>query len=156
MKSLYAELNRQKELKRTYQKRYKDLQAVIATTTTTSTMTTHHIMATSSKVTQNTQPIKTSLAGHPKKVPEKGKAKPTDKRKKTPATTPNTTSGPSSNLHNQLKDKAKHTAALIQEITEELQAIKEESTKKEQDSDVTHLSDLKQEDSEILLTEDEQ
>ena len=36
MKSLYAELNRQKELKRTYQKRYKDLQAVVATTTTTS------------------------------------------------------------------------------------------------------------------------
>ena len=69
---------------------------------------------------------------------------------------PNTTSGPSSNLHSQLKDKAKHTAALIQEITEELQAIEEESTKEEQDSDVTHLSDLEQEDSEILLTEDEQ
>ena len=75
-------------------------------------------MVTSSKVTQNTQPIKTSLAGQPKKVPEKGKAKPTDKRKKNPATMPNTTSGPSSNLHSQLKDKAKHTAALIQEITE--------------------------------------
>ena len=55
-----------------------------------------------------------------------------------------------------MKDKAKHTAALIQEITEELQAIEEESTKEEQDSDVTHLSDLEQEDSEILLTEDEQ
>ena len=156
MKSLYAELNRQKELKRTYQKRFKDLQAVIATTTTTSTMTTHPIMATSSKVTQNTQPIKTSLAGQPKKVLDKGKAKPTDKRKKNPATMPNTTSGPSSNLHSQLKDKAKHTAALIQEITEELQAIEEESTKEEHDSDVTHLSDLEQEDSEILLTEDEQ
>ena len=46
---------------------------------------------------------------------------------------PNTTSGPSSNLHSQLKDKAKHTVALIQEITEELQAIEEESTKEEQD-----------------------
>ena len=55
-----------------------------------------------------------------------------------------------------MKDKAKDTAALIQEITEELQAIEEESTKEEQDSDVTHLSDLEQEDSEILLTEDEQ
>ena len=156
MKSLYAKLNRQKELKRTYRKRYKDLQAVIATTTTTSAMTTHPIMATSSKVTQNTPPIKTSLAGQPKKVPEKGKAKPTDKRKKKPATMPNTTSGPYSNLHSQLKNKAKHTAALIQEITEELQAIEEESTKEEQDSDVTHLSDLEQEDSEILLMEDEQ
>ena len=33
MKSLYAELNRQKELKRTYRRRYKDLQAVVITST---------------------------------------------------------------------------------------------------------------------------
>ena len=156
MKSLYAELNRQKELKRTYRKRYKDLQAVVATTTTTPTTATHPIMATSSKVTQNIQPTETSLVGQQKKALEKGKAKPTDKRKKNPAKTPNTTSGPSSNLHSQLKDKAKHTAALIQEITEELQAIEEESTKEEQDSDATQLSDLEQEDSDIPLTEDEQ
>ena len=69
MKSLYAKLNRQKELKRTYRKRYKDLQAVIVTTTTTPTTTTRPIMATSSKVTQNIQPIKTSLAGQQKKAP---------------------------------------------------------------------------------------
>ena len=153
MTSLYAKLNRQKELKRTYRKRYKDLQAVIATTIAT---TTHPIMATSSKVTQNIPPIKTSLAGQQKKAPDKGKAKATDKRKKNPAKTPNTTSGPSSNLHSQLKDKAKHTAALIQEIKEELQAIEEESTKEEQDLDVTQLSDLEQEDSDIPLMEDEQ
>ena len=55
-----------------------------------------------------------------------------------------------------MKDKAKHTAALIQEITEELQAIEEESTQEEQNSDVTQLSDLEQEDSDIPLTEDEQ
>ena len=55
-------------------------------------------MATSSKVTQNIQPIKTSLVGQQKKALDKGKAKPTDKRKKNPAKTPNTTSGPSSNL----------------------------------------------------------
>ena len=36
MKSLYAELNRQKDLKRTYRQKYKDLQAVVATTTDTS------------------------------------------------------------------------------------------------------------------------
>ena len=35
MKSLYAKLNRQKDLKRTYSRRYKDLQAVVATTTDT-------------------------------------------------------------------------------------------------------------------------
>ena len=55
-----------------------------------------------------------------------------------------------------MKDKAKHTAALIQEITEELQAIEEVSAQEEQDSDATHLSDLEQEDSDIPLMEDEQ
>ena len=36
MKGLYTELNRQKDLKRTYRRRYKDLQAAVATTTDTS------------------------------------------------------------------------------------------------------------------------
>ena len=156
MKSLYAELNRQKELKRTYRKRYKDLQAVVATTTTTPTTATLPVMATSNKVTQNIQPAKTSIAGQQKKALDKGKAKPTHKRMKNPVKTSNTTSGPSSNLHSQLKDKAKHTAALIQEITEELQAIKEESTQEEQNSDATQFSDPEQEDNDIPLTEDEQ
>ena len=156
MKSLYTKLNRQKELNRTYRKRYKDLQAVITTTTTTPTTTTCPVMVTSSKVTQNIQPNKTSIVGQQKMAPDKGKAKPTDKRKKNPAKTPNTTSGPSSNLHSQLRDKAKHTAALIQEITEELQAIEEESTQEEQISDATQLINLEQEDSDIPLTEDEQ
>ena len=65
-------------------------------------------------------------------------------------------SGPTSNLCSQLKDKAKHTAALIQEITQELQAIKEESSKDDQDSDATQVSDLEQEDSDVTPTEDEQ
>ena len=82
-------------------------------------------MVTSSKTTPNVQTTKTSLAGQQKKTPDKGKAKPIGKAKKNPVKTPNTTSGPSVNLHSQLKNKAKHTAALIQEITEELQAIEE-------------------------------
>ena len=155
MKSLYAELNRQKELKRSYRRKYKDLQAVAATTTTTPT-TTCPIMTTSSKTTQNVQPVKTVIARQQKKIIDKGKAKPIDKRKKNPPKTNTTTSGPSPNLCSQLKDKAKHTAALIQEITKELQAIEEESTQEEQNSDVTQLSDLEQEDSDIPLTEDEQ
>ena len=73
MKSLYAKLNRQKELKRTYRKRYKDLQAVIATATTTPTIASCPVMTTSSKVTQNIQPAKTSIAGQQKKAPDKGK-----------------------------------------------------------------------------------
>ena len=155
MKSLYAKLNRQKELKRTYRKRYKDLQAVVATTTTTPTTTSCPIMATGSKITQNVQSTKMPLAGQQKKAPDKGKVKPIGKGKKNPVKTPNTISGPSANLCSQLKDKAKHTA-LIQEITEELQVIEEESVNEEQDSDATQMSDLEQEDSESPLTEDEQ
>ena len=33
MKSLYAELNRQKDLKQSYRRKYKDLQAMVTTTT---------------------------------------------------------------------------------------------------------------------------
>ena len=156
MKSLYAELNRQKELKRSYRRKYKNLQEVTATTATTPATTTHPIMTTNSKTTQNVQPIKTVMAGQQKKIIDKGKAKPIDRKKKNPPKTNTTTSGPSLNLRSQLKDKAKHTAALIQEITKELQAIEEESTQEEQNSDVTQLSDLEQEDSDIPLTEDEQ
>ena len=96
------------------------------------------------------------MSGQQKKVADKGKAEPTDKRKNNPPKTNTTTSGPSSNLCSQLRDKAKYTAALIQEITEELQAIEEESTQEDQNSDATQLSDLEQEDTDIPLTEDEQ
>ena len=151
MKSLYAELNRQKDLKRTYRRRYRDLQAVVATTTDTSTTTLHPVTITSSKVPP-TQVTKTALVGQPRKTPDKGKAKPLGKMKKNVTkTTPNMTAGPSTNLCSQLRDKAKHTAALIQEITEELQAIEEESSKEDQDSDATQQSDLEQEDSTIHL-----
>ena len=137
MKSLYAKLNRQKDLKRTYRQRYKDLQAVVATTTDTSITVLQPVTVTSSKVTSNPQITKTTPAGQNKKTPDKGKAKPLGKMKKNIAkSTPNavTTAGPSASLQSHLKDKAKHMAVLIQEITEELQAIEEESSKEEQDS----------------------
>ena len=99
MKSLYAELNRQKDLKRTYRRRYKDLQAIVATTTDTSATVLHPVAVTSSKVTPNTQITKTTLARQNRKAPDKGKAKPLGKMKKNIAkTTPNTTVGPSANL----------------------------------------------------------
>ena len=154
MKSLYAELNRQKDLKRTYRRRSKDLQAVVATTTDTPATVSCPTIVTSSKATPNVQVTKTSLAGQQKKTPDKGKAKPIGKTKKNVKTTPSTTSGPSVNLHSQLRDKAKHAAMLIQEITEELQAIEEESSKEDQDSDATQSEE--QEDSDITPTEDEQ
>ena len=92
------------------------------------------------EVTSNPQITKTTLAGQNKKTPDKGKAKHLGKIKKNIAKlSPNavTTAGPSVNLQSHLRDKAKHMAALIQEITEELQAIEEESSKEEQDSDAT-------------------
>ena len=130
MKSIYAELNRQKELKRTYHRRYKNLQAAVATTTDTPVMTSYPVAVTSSK-TISAHITKTTPTGQQKKTPDKGKAKPHGKVKKNIVKiTPNTTAGPSVNLRSQLRDKANHTATLRQEITGELQAIEEESSKK--------------------------
>ena len=156
MKSLYAELNRQKDLKRTYRRRYKDLQAVAATTTVTSPISTCPTIATSSKITQNVSQTKVSTPGQPKKVLDKGKTKPVGKGKKNPVKTLNMATSPSVTLCNQIKEKTKHTAALIQEITEELQAIEEESANEEQDSYAARVSDLEQENSDLPLTEGEQ
>ena len=89
MKSLYAKLNRQKDLKRTYRRRYKDLKAVAATTTDTSATVSHTIIVTSGKTTPNVQVTKTSLVGQQKKTPDKGKAKPIGKIKKNIKTTLN-------------------------------------------------------------------
>ena len=156
MKSLYAKLNRQKDLKRTYRRRYKDLQAVVATTTDTPVTVSCPTIVTISKATPNIEVTKTSSAGQQKKTLDKGKAKPIGKIKKNVVKiTPNTTLDPSVILHSQLRDKA-NTATLIQEITEELQAIEWESLKEDQDSDATQESDLEQEDSDITPTEDEQ
>ena len=157
MKSLYAKLNRQKDLKRTYRRRYKDLQAVVVTTTDTPATTSNPTIVTSSKTSPNVPIIKTLSIGQQRKPPDKGKGRPIGKAKKNVVkATPKTTSGPTSNLHSQLKDKAKHTATLIQEITEELQAIEEESLKDDQDSDATQVNDLEQDDSDVTPTEDEQ
>ena len=114
---------------------------------------------TSSKVTSNPQITQTTPAGQNKKALDKGKAKPLGKIKKNVAkSTSNavTTAGPSANLQSHLRDKAKNTAALIQEITEELQVIEEDSSKEEQDLEATQESDLELEDSDNLLTDSEQ
>ena len=97
-----------------------------------------------------------------KKTVGKGKnAKLVDKGKKhvvisTPSPVTSTSTSPSSNLRNKIRDKAKVTAALIQELTEELQSIDQESLNDEHESEVTQESDLEQEDSEDYLTEMEE
>ena len=61
--------------------------------------------------------------------------------------------GPFANLRSKIKDKAKVTAALIQELTEELQAIEQEFPNDDHDSEATQESDLEQEDSDNCLTD---
>ena len=51
-----------------------------------------------------------------------------------------TPTGPSSNLRSKIQDQAKVTAALIQELTEELQVIEPESLNNEHDSEATQES----------------
>ena len=82
MKSLYTKLNRQKDLKRTYRRRYKDLQAVVATTIDTPATNSNPTIVTSSKTSPNVPIIKTSSTGQQRKPPDKGKAKFIGKAKK--------------------------------------------------------------------------
>ena len=161
MKSLYAELNRQEDLKRSYRRKYKDLQAVVSMTTEPPVTLQPPIAVTNKKVNIGPQVLKATLAGQGKKNTGKGKdVKPPKKGKKNvvKASTSSATisAGPSSNLRSKLHDKAKITAAMIQEITEELQVIDQESLQDEHDSKAIQESDLEQEDSKNYLTNDEQ
>ena len=87
------------------------------------------VVVTSNRVSTNPQVAKAPPKGQVKKIIDKGKGvKPPKKGKKNVAKTSasaTTLASPSANLRSKLQDKAKHTAALIQEITEELQAIEE-------------------------------
>ena len=132
MKSLYTELNRQKDLKWAYRKKYKDLQAVVTTTTEHHVTLQQPVVVTSSKVRASPQVLKVGPGEQGKKPVGKGKgSKPPNKGKKNAvkASTSGvvTSAGPSSNLRSKIQDKVKVTAALIKELTEDLQAIEQES-----------------------------
>ena len=131
MQSLIIELNRQKELKRTYRMRYKDLQMVTTTTATPPVTSQSPVIATNTKASASSSILKSSLS-QGKKTFGKGKnTKLVDKGKKhvvisIPSPVASTSTGPTSNLRNKLCNKAKVTAAMIQELTEELQSIDQE------------------------------
>ena len=147
MKSLYAEMNRQRDLKRLYSRKYKDLQAVA--TTDPPVAVSQPVMVTSAKGCSNPLAAKALPKG----------IKPPNKRKKNVAKTSASAvnpANPSANLKNKLQDKVKHMAVLVQEITEELQAIEEESLNNEHNSEATQESNLEQEDSHNHLTNDDQ
>ena len=63
VKSLYAELNRQKDLKKTYRKWYKDLQAVVVTTTDTNVTLPQPVIVASSKANPSPHISKAALEG---------------------------------------------------------------------------------------------
>ena len=65
MKNLYTELNRQKDLKRTYRKKYKDLQAVVTTTDPHVTLK-QPVIVTGSKVKENPPILKVTSGGQGK------------------------------------------------------------------------------------------
>ena len=132
------------------------------TTTTTEPHVTlqQGVVVTSSKINASPQVLKVALGGQGKKSVGKGKGNKTpDKGKKSAVkASPSgvvSPTGPLSNLRGKLHDKAKVTAAMIQELMEELQAIEQESLNDEHDSEATQESALEQEDSENCLTDDE-
>ena len=152
MQSLLLELHRQKELKRAYRRHYKDIQ----TTSTNTSITAQPLTSIASPSTSKTVlTVKTTGTGSQvKKSLGKGKTvKPVDKGKKhvafsstaVPTATTSTVSTP--NLRNKLRDKAKVTVAMIQELTEDLQSMDQESVIEEPESVITQESDLEQEDS---------
>ena len=92
------------------------------------------------------QVSKAAPIGQGKKINDKWKGiKPLEKGKKNVVKTTSsatTSASPTANLRSKLWDETKHTAALIQEITKELQAIEGESLKDKHDSKATQESDL--------------
>ena len=125
IQSLVAELNRQKEFKRTYRRRYKDLQTIATTTTIPFVKIQPPVVVTSNKTSTSPPILKTSLGQGKKIVGKAWNIKPVDKGKKcvtlsTPCPVTSSSAGSSSNLRSKLHDKAKVTAAMFQELTEEI------------------------------------
>ena len=161
MQSLLLELHRQKELKRAYRRCYKDIQTMSTNTTVTSASPQPLMSVATASTSRTVSPVKTT-GSQVKKPLVKGKAvKPQDKGKKcvafsatsTPTATTSTVSMP--NLRNKLRDKAKLTVAMIQELPEDLQSMDQESVIEEPESVITQESDLEQEDSDDYMTDPE-
>ena len=157
MKNLYAELNRQIYLKQTYQRKYKDLQAVVTTAEHNVTLQ-QPAVVTNTKVKANPQGLKVASGGKGKGPIGKGKdAKFLNKGKRDatkPSTSKTTTStSPSTSLRDKTRDQPVVTVTMLQDLAGELQAIEQESLEDGHNSEATQESDLEQEDSEDSVTE---
>ena len=110
---------------------------------------------------KNTTPVKSTGSQVKKPVIKSKIAKLQDKNKKrvafstTSAPTATTSTSPVTlpSLRNKLCDKAKVTVAMIQELTEDLQSIDQDSVMEESESVITQESDLEQEDSKDYMTD---
>ena len=113
---------------------------------------------TNTKVKANPQVLKVTLGGKGKGPIGKGKnAKPLNIGKKN-AAKPSmskavTSTSPSTNPRDKTKDQPMVTVTMLQDLVEELQAIKQESLDDGHDSEATQESDLEQEDGEDSMTE---
>ena len=107
MKSLYTQLNRQKDLKGSYRRKYKDLQAVVTTTTDPPVMLPQPVVVTSNKVNPSPQVSKAAPIAQGKKISGKGKGikAPEKGQKNIVKSTANATTlaGPSTNLRSKLQ-----------------------------------------------------
>ena len=117
MKNLYAELNRQKDLKRTYCKKYKDLQAVV-TTAEHNVSLQQPTVVTSTKAKANPQVLKVVPRGKNKGAIGKGKgAKPLNKGKgnavKPTTSTAITSAVPAANTRAKTKDQPVVTVTML-------------------------------------------
>ena len=160
MKNLYAELNRQKDLKRTYHRKYKDLQAVV-TTGEQNVSLQQPTVVTSTKAKTNPQVPKVAPAGKNKGAIGKGKGMKLLHTGKGSAVKPTTSTastsvGPAASTRAKTKDQLVVTVTMLQDLVGELQAIEQESLDDDHNSKVTQGSDLEEEDSEGDVTEIEE
>ena len=105
MQSLLLELNQQKELKRAYRQRYKDMQ--MTTTSTNMSVTSQPLMSLANTRTSiNSSPVKTTISQGKKPIGKGKTTKPVDKGKKCVAfsATPSSTSYPFNNFHAHTKE----------------------------------------------------
>ena len=131
MKNLYAELNRQKDLKRTYCKKYKDLQVVV-TTADHKVSLQQPTVITSTKAKTNPQVLKVAPGGKNRGAIGKGKgAKPLNKGKgnavKPTTPTASMSAHPTANTRDKNKDPVVVTITMLQDRMDELQAVEQES-----------------------------
>ena len=146
-KNVYAELNRQKDLKRTYHKKYEDLQAGV-TTAEPNVSLQEPTAVTSTKVKTKPQVLKAVPGGKNKGAIGKGKStKPLIKGKgnavKPTTLTASTSAGPAMNTRAKAKDPPVVTIHMHKDLMDELHVIKQESLENEHDSEVTQGSDFR-------------